>query len=48
MTMTPHAAKKSKGLSIIGFLRPHWKSLTLALLAVAGVVATDVLDNLGL
>ncbi|MBP1596559.1 MAG: transporter related [Acidobacteria bacterium] len=42
--MTPHAAKKSKGLSIIGFLRPHWKSLTLALLAVAGVVATDVLE----
>ena len=44
MTMTPHAAKKSKGLSIIDFLRPHWKALTLALLAVAGATATDLLE----
>ena len=44
MTMTPHAAKKSKGLSIIDFLRPHWKALTLALLAVAGETATDLLE----
>jgi ATP-binding cassette, subfamily B, bacterial len=44
MTMTPHAAKKSKGPSIIDFLRPHWKALTLALLAVAGEAATDLLE----
>ncbi len=42
--MTPHMAKKSKALSIIDFLRPHWKALTLALLAVAGEAATDLLE----
>ena len=42
--MTPRAAKKSKGLSIIDFLRPHWKALTLALLAVGGEAATDLLE----
>jgi ATP-binding cassette subfamily B protein len=44
MTTTPSAAKKSKSLSIIDFLRPHWKALTLALLAVAGETATDLLE----
>jgi subfamily B ATP-binding cassette protein MsbA len=44
MMMTPSSAKKFKGLSIISFLQPHWKSLTLALLAVAFEVATDVLE----
>jgi ATP-binding cassette, subfamily B, bacterial len=44
MTMTPQAAKKSKGLSIIDFLQPHWKALTLALLAVAGEAVTDLLE----
>ncbi len=42
--MTPHTAKKSKAVSIIDFLRPHWKALTLALLAVAGQAATDLLE----
>ncbi len=42
--MTPSAAKKAKNLSIIGLLRPHWKALSLALLAVAGEAATDLLD----
>jgi len=42
--MTPPAAKKPKGLSIIGLLRPHWKALTLALLAVAAEAATDLLE----
>src|SRR5512143_2479676 len=42
--MMPHTARKSKGVSIIDFLRPHWKSLTLALLAVAGETAADLLD----
>jgi subfamily B ATP-binding cassette protein MsbA len=44
MTMTSPAAKKPKNLSIIGLLRPHWKALSLALLAVAGEAATDLLD----
>ena len=44
MTTTPHLTKKSESLSIIDFLRPHWKSLTLALLAVAGEAATDLLE----
>ena len=42
--MTSPAAKKPKNLSIIGLLRPHWKALTLALLAVAGEAATDLLE----
>ena len=42
--MTPHAAKKPKGLSIIDYLRPHWKALSLALLAVVGEAATDLLE----
>jgi ATP-binding cassette, subfamily B, bacterial len=53
--MTSNAAGKPKGLNLIDLLRPHWKALTLALLAVAGETATDlaepwplkiVLDNL--
>jgi subfamily B ATP-binding cassette protein MsbA len=44
MTMTPPAAKKPKGLTIIGLLRPHWKALSLALLAVAGEAGTDLLE----
>ncbi|MGH9509037.1 MAG: ABC transporter ATP-binding protein [Terriglobales bacterium] len=44
MTKTSPAARKPKGLSIIDLLRPHWKALTLALLAVAGVAATDLLE----
>ena len=40
--MTPPATKKTKGLSIIGLLRPHWKALTLALLAVVAGAATAV------
>jgi subfamily B ATP-binding cassette protein MsbA len=44
MTMTPPVVKKPKGLSIIGLLRPHWKALSLALLAVAGEAGTDLLE----
>ena len=42
--MTPPAAKKAKGLSIIGLLGPHWKALSLALLAVLGEAGTGVLQ----
>ena len=44
MTMMPPAAKKYKSLRFINLLRPHWKSLTMALLAVTCTVATDVLE----
>ena len=42
--MTLPVAKKPKGLSIIGLLQPHWKALSLALLAVAGETVTDLLE----
>ncbi len=42
--MTSHAAEKPKGLSIIDLLRPHWKALSLALLAVVGETAADLLE----
>jgi subfamily B ATP-binding cassette protein MsbA len=42
--VTPKADRKPKGLSIIYLLRPHWKALTLALVAVAGETATDLLE----
>jgi ATP-binding cassette subfamily B protein len=41
---TTSTTKKSKGFGIIDFLLPHWKALTLALLAVACEVATEVLE----
>jgi ATP-binding cassette, subfamily B, bacterial len=44
MTTLPPAVKRSRGLSILRFLRPHWKSLTLALVAVAGEAATGLLE----
>ena len=42
--ITLPAAKKAPGLSIMGLLRPHWKALSLALLAVAGEAATDLAE----
>ncbi len=42
--MTSQAAGKPKSLRIIDLLRPHWKALTLALLAVAGETVTDLLE----
>jgi subfamily B ATP-binding cassette protein MsbA len=53
--MTLRASGKARGLRFIDLLRPHWKALTLALLAVVGETVTDlaepwplkiVLDNL--
>ena len=43
-SMTTLPAKKAKDLSIIDLLRPHWKALTLALLAVVGETATGLAD----
>ena len=42
--MTPPPAKKPRALSIVGLLRPHWKALSLALLAVVGETAADLLE----
>jgi subfamily B ATP-binding cassette protein MsbA len=38
----PHASK----LKIIDLIRPHWKALTLAFIAVLGETATDILEPL--
>ena len=42
--MTSGGIKKANSLSIIDLLRPHWKSLTLALIAVVGEIATEILE----
>jgi len=41
---SPKPPDKSKGLKIIGLLRPHWKSLSLALVAVIGETSADLLE----
>jgi ATP-binding cassette subfamily B protein len=41
MTQT---ASKPRVLSIVDLLRPHWKAMTVALVAVAGEAATDLLE----
>ena len=38
------AVNKARTLRIVDLLRPHWKAMTLALLAVGGVAAADLLD----
>jgi len=40
--MTPETGEKHKSRSIVGFLRPHWKALTLGLLAVVGESAANL------
>ena len=42
--MTSETAGKHKSRSIIDFLRPHWKALAIALLAVLGEAGADVLQ----
>ena len=42
--MTSAIPEKLKSRTIIDFLLPHWKALTLALLAVVGEAAADVLQ----
>jgi ATP-binding cassette, subfamily B, bacterial len=44
MKMVQRPDTKSKGFSILYFLRPHWRALSLALVAVAGEAATDLLE----
>lgn len=39
-----HSPKKSSKLKITTLLYPHWKSLSLALLAVVGEIAADLLE----
>src|SRR5258708_1610607 len=43
VTQSEPAIKKSK-LSIAHLLRPHWKALTIAFIAVVGESLTDVLE----
>src|SRR5256714_14575558 len=40
----PRAISKIKVLSIITLLRPHWRAMTIAVVAVAGEAATDLLE----
>src|SRR3990172_5319911 len=40
----PPELKSSRKLRIIDLVRPHWKSLTMALVAVFGVTLTDILE----
>ena len=40
----PQAINNPKILRIIDVLRPHWKAMTVALVAVAGEAATDLLE----
>ena len=42
--MTSGTAENHKSRSIVDFLRPHWKALALALLAVVGEAGTDLLQ----
>jgi len=47
MPETPDSSKptvKSNWLQIMELLRPHWKTLSLALVAVIGVTITDLLE----
>jgi subfamily B ATP-binding cassette protein MsbA len=39
-----HVPKTTRRLTIADLIRPHWKSLTVAFVAVVGETATDVLD----
>ena len=40
----PPASKSSRKLRIIDLVRPHWKALTIALVAVLGEALTDILE----
>ena len=40
----PPAPKPSRRLRIVDLLRPHWKALTVALVAVLGETLTDILE----
>ena len=40
----PTSRSSPRALRIVGLVRPHWKALTLALVAVVGETVTDVLD----
>jgi subfamily B ATP-binding cassette protein MsbA len=41
---TAQAVKKPKVLRIVDLLRPHWKAMTMALVAVGGAAAADLLE----
>ena len=39
-----HVSTSSRKLKIIDLVRPHWKPLTIALVAVLGETLTDILE----
>ncbi len=41
---TPKSRSSPRALRIVDIVRPHWKALTLALVAVLGETAADILD----
>ena len=41
--MTPHITKP-RVLSVTGLLRPHWKAMTMAMVGVGGIAATELLE----
>ncbi len=41
---SPKTPKKTNSLKIIALLRPHWKALTVALVAVIGETSADLLE----
>jgi len=42
--MVNHVSRKAKKLRMVDLLRPHWKALGAAMLAVIGVAVTDLLE----
>ena len=40
----PPPAKPARRLRILDLVRPHWKALTIALVAVLGETLTDILE----
>jgi hypothetical protein len=40
----PAPIKTPQVLSVISLLRPHWKAMTMAMVGVAGMAATELLE----
>jgi hypothetical protein len=43
-SVAPNPTVRSNWRQIVDLLRPHWKALSLALVAVIGETVTDLLD----
>jgi ABC-type multidrug transport system fused ATPase/permease subunit len=40
----PHVPAPKVVLSVTSLLRPHWKAMTMAMVGVAGIAATELLE----